>query len=142
MISFAQVVAALAAGAVLTVAAMLVCRQYGAQRPADKPEPSEDGEPETETDPDDAEWKIEAARSLGFAAVETFRHHIAASPTHTQHRATGHRPDVAAGSATLVRSKGHLALLACGRRIEAGRFRPGVLGEPRWVAEHQGLGQR
>ncbi|MEU9654438.1 hypothetical protein AB0E00_36855 [Streptomyces sp. NPDC048110] len=140
MISFAQVVAALAAGAVLTVAAMLVCRQYGAQRPADKPGPSEGGE--TESDPDDAEWKIEAARSLGFAAVETFRHHIADSPTHTQHRATGHRPDVAAGSATLVRSKGHLALLACGRRIEAGRFRPGVLGEPRRLAEHQGLGQR
>lgn len=138
MISFAQVVAALAAGAVLTVAAMLVCRQYGAQRPANKPKPSEGGE----TDPDDAEWKIEAARNLGFAAVETFRHHMAASPTHTQHWATGHRPDVAAGSATLVRSKGHLALLACGRRIEAGRFRPGVLGELRRVAEHQGLGQR
>ncbi|KPC86287.1 hypothetical protein ADL35_12460 [Streptomyces sp. NRRL WC-3753] len=135
MISFAQVVAALATGALLTVTAMLVCRQYGGQRPAEKPEPSES----SESEPDEAEWKIEAARNLGYAAVETFRQQIADNPAEAERPGGDGRPETAAG---LVRSKGHLTLVACGRRIDPGRFRPGVLGEPRRLAEHQSLRQR
>ncbi|WP_435252077.1 hypothetical protein [Streptomyces tendae] len=137
MISFAQVVAAVATGALLTVAAMLVYRQYGAQHPAEKSTPGEGVDNDAEPDePDDAEWKIEAARSLGFAAVETFRHHIAADPFEALPPDADRMRDPGVGAA-LVRSKGHLALVACGRRIEAGLVRPGALGEPRRLAEHQ-----
>ncbi|MFJ8347680.1 hypothetical protein ACIQ9J_15150 [Streptomyces sp. NPDC094153] len=65
MINVAQVVAAVAAGSLLTVAATLVFKVYGRHRPA---QPTHDIRPRAD-DHDDREWRIEAAAQI---AVESF----------------------------------------------------------------------
>lgn len=81
----AQVIAAVATGALLTVATMLALRLYGTQRRADR------------------ERRIEAAVTNTVIGVETIRQQTRASPEHS----TPETPD---GFAE-VRSRAHLHLL-------------------------------
>ncbi|MBZ6259718.1 hypothetical protein KVH22_29825 [Streptomyces olivaceus] len=138
MISFAQVMAALAAGAMLTVATMLTFRLYGVQHPAEEAEPDEGGGSAPD---DEAEWKIEAARSLALTAVETFRHQVAET-AETQQQRAAEWSAAAVQPADSVRSKGHLTLVACGRRTDTPFRHRFAVDERRRPAEYQDLRQR
>lgn len=91
MADLAQVVAAVATGALLTVATALAFRLYAIQRRAER------------------ERKINAAVTAIVAGVETFRRPPRADPKNGE----GHTP----GLAVEVRSKAHLRMLVGGGTV-------------------------
>lgn len=104
MADLAQVIAAVAAGALLTVAAMLAFRAYGVQRRA-----------EQEGRAEERERRIEAAATATVTGVETLRQ---------QERAdAGESFPQGPEGAVEVHSKAHLRMLVS--ETEAVRSRPG-----------------
>lgn len=142
MIEFAQVVGAVALGALLAVSMTLVFQLRGGPRLAQEPARIEAGSATVravaaaaliESEAAEAEWKIEAARSLALETVETFRRQ-AASGTGT--RAAGLDADAGVSGRPVrrARSKGHLTLVTGGGRIAAKRILPGIPAQPRRTA--------
>ncbi|WP_411090834.1 hypothetical protein [Streptomyces sp. 049-1] len=102
MISFAQVIAALAAGGLLTIAIVLVIERYS-DVPHRSKTPVLDEEAERER-------RIEAARSIAVGAVETFRQQAVNGSTSGP---PADRPAVSRDPSA-VRSKRHLTLFLGG----------------------------
>lgn len=97
MADLAQVVAAVAAGALLSVATMLVVRLYGPRRT------------------DDRERMINAAADAVVGGVETFRQQVWATPP----QASGSYTPAAEDAATEVWAKAHLRMLVDGDSVGA-----------------------
>lgn len=111
MISLAQVVAALAAGALLTIATMLVFKLHNMGSQGERPDVDE---------LTDGERKIEIARKLAVESVETFRQQTQAGPDLHAISDDEVSPSYeVTDEAVAARSKGHLTLYVVSGAVAA-----------------------
>jgi hypothetical protein len=105
LINLGQVVAALAAGALLTIAVMLLLELHGRPR---RPKPDSQ---QPEAEPDDREWRIEAMRNITVDAFEAIRQLAGNGEDLPAPEDLEYRPVELPHGTRVVRSKRHLHLI-------------------------------